>query len=73
MVDAVKYSIPLLAICVLLLGACSNKFESIPDEELADSMYECRTNKDQSPGMAIRCDNVARECKSRREAGRFVC
>jgi len=58
---------------LLSLGACSNKFESIPDEELADSMHECRAAPDQSPGMAIRCDNVARECARRREAGRFVC
>ena len=58
---------------VLLLGACTNKLESIPDEDLADTMHECRAESNQSPGMAIRCDNIARECARRREEGRFVC
>ena len=59
---------------LLLLAGCGNKkFEAIPDEDLADSMHECRMSQDQSPGMAIRCDNVARECERRRDAGRYVC
>ena len=62
-----------IAACLLSAAGCSNKFESIPDEELADSMYECRTSSNQSPGMAIRCDNVERECERRRDDGRFVC
>lgn len=65
-----------LAVClglIVVLGACSNKMESIADEDLADSMHECRAVTDQSPGMAIKCDNVARECSRRREEGRFVC
>ena len=55
------------------LSGCENKFASIPDNELADSMYECRTVQDQAPGMAIRCDNVRRECERRRDEGRYVC
>lgn len=62
-----------LSIVVAGLSGCSNKFESISDEELADRMYECHTVTEQSPGMAIMCDNVTRECKNRREAGHFVC
>lgn len=61
------------SIALLAMAGCDNKFASIPDEELADKMYECRTVNDQSPGMAIKCDNVERECKRRREEGRFVC
>lgn len=68
-----KYAGALIVVGPLVLAACSNKFESIPDDELADSMYECRTVQDQAPGMAIRCDNVRRECARRREAGRYVC
>jgi hypothetical protein len=67
------FGAPLVVASLLLLAGCSNKFESIPDEELADSMYECRTVQDQAPGMAMRFDNVARECKRRREEGRYVC
>ncbi len=60
-------------VLIPLLFACSNKLASVSDEDLADNMYECRTALDQSPGMAIRCDNVTRECKRRRDEGRFVC
>ena len=56
-----------------LLTACENKLEAIPDDELADTMHECRTVNDQSPGMAIKCDNIARECSRRRDEGKFVC
>ena len=63
----------MIAIAFVMLSGCTNKFESVPDEELADSMYMCRTEQDQAPGMAIRCDNVRRECARRRDNGRFVC
>ena len=36
-------------------------------------MHDCRMSQDQSPGMAIRCDNIERECERRREDGRYVC
>jgi len=62
-----------VGISLLWLYGCSNEFEEISDHDLADSMYECRSIQDQSPGMAIRCDNVVRECDRRREDGRFVC
>ncbi len=55
------------------LAGCSNKLAEVSDEDLADTMYECRSSQDQSPGMAIRCDNITRECKRRRDEGRFVC
>ncbi|MEM7099853.1 MAG: hypothetical protein AAF541_16420 [Pseudomonadota bacterium] len=57
----------------IVMTGCSNKLESIADEDLADTMHECRSAVDQSPGMAIRCDNITRECSRRREEGRFVC
>ena len=56
-----------------LLSACENKMGSIPDDELADIMHECRSVNEQSPGMAIKCDNIARECSNRREDGNYVC
>ncbi len=61
-----------MAVIVLVTG-CSNKLEAIADNELADTMHECRVTDSQSPGMAIRCDNIERECARRREEGRFVC
>lgn len=63
----------LLLTTLLALGACESKLSKLSDSELQDRMYECDTTIDQSPGMAIRCDNYRRECTRRREAGRFVC
>lgn len=61
-------------VALLALSGCGNKkFEAIPDDELADSMHDCRMSQDQSPGMAIRCDNIERECERRRDDGRYVC
>ena len=65
----------LLVVLAGLLGlaGCEGKLASLPDNELQDRMYECDTTLDQSPGMAISCDNYRRECGRRREEGRFVC
>ena len=63
----------LMLVIILSSVGCTNEFADISDNNLADSMHECRTTVDQSPGFAIRCDNVVRECKRRRDAGRYVC
>ena len=62
-----------IGVALLALSGCSSELESIPHDKLADTMHECRAGTDQSPGMAIRCDNIARECARRREEGKFVC
>ena len=65
---------PLFLVAALIASnGCSNDMAEIPDTELADSMYECRQTVDHSPGGAIRCDNIARECERRRNEGRYVC
>ena len=66
------------ALCLLLpltalLAGCESKLASLSDTELQDKMYECRSTTEQSPGMAISCDNYRRECARRRDAGNFVC
>jgi len=58
---------------VALLAGCEGKLASLSDTELQDRMLECRSTTEQSPGMAISCDNYRRECARRREAGNFVC
>lgn len=62
-----------LAAGLVALAGCEGKMASLTDHELQDRMYECNTTVDQSPGMAISCDNYRRECARRREQGRFVC
>lgn len=56
-----------------LIAGCEGKLAQMPDTELQDRMYECDSTAEQAPGMAISCDNYRRECKRRRDEGRFVC
>ena len=58
---------------VFLLGGCTSPFEDMPDNELADKVYACTSSTEQSPGFAIRCDNYKKECKRRRDEGKYVC
>lgn len=62
-----------MAAILLLLGGCDSKLASVADAELQDKVYECNSARNQSPGFAITCDNYRRECKRRRDEGRFVC
>ncbi|MEQ8783474.1 MAG: hypothetical protein RIE06_27745 [Roseibium album] len=63
----------LLVVGVTGLSACESRLAGLSDTDLQDRMYECNTTVDQSPGMAISCDNYRRECQRRRDEGRFVC
>ena len=63
---------------LVLLGAlgtagCDSRMSSLSDSELQDRVRECDATRNQSPGMAISCDNFRRECRKRREQGRYVC
>lgn len=55
------------------LAGCEGKLAGLSDSDLQDRIYECDSTTEQSPGMAISCDNYRRECKRRRDEGRFVC
>ena len=68
-----KFRVLFAAFSIFILAGCNNEAAKIPDNELADNIYACRTAVDQSPGFAIRCDNYKRECERRREEGRYVC
>jgi len=69
-----RLALPALLAGLAVLGGCGkSELEKLTDTELQDRMYECQTTVDQSPGMAISCDNYRRECERRREEGRFVC
>lgn len=65
--------IPWVLATTLLLAACEGSLGGMSDRELQEKAHECMTEQEQSPGMAIQCDNYRRECQRRRDAGRFVC
>lgn len=62
-----------LLTALLAMTACDGGMADMPDAELQDNIYECDSTSEQSPGMAIACDNYRRECRNRRDQGRFVC
>lgn len=60
---------------VILLSACGDsKFADLSGTELQDRYHRCENADSLSPGGAITCDNIRRECERRaEEIGRKVC
>jgi len=62
-----------LATLLMLSVACGSAMDSVTDTHLKEQASECAKGGEMNPGMAIQCGNVERECKRRRESGRFIC
>lgn len=62
-------------LCITALSACGDsKFADIPQSELQNRYSECENASSLSPGGAITCDNIRRECERRaKDKGRKVC
>lgn len=60
---------------VVTLPACSDgPYAKYSQSELQDAYSDCENRDSMSPGAAITCDNIRRECDSRaKEKGRKVC
>ncbi len=67
--------IMLALLSITLLSACGDsKFAEISQSELQNRYYECENADSLSPGAAITCDNIRRECERRaKDKGRKVC
>lgn len=63
----------LVALSVFVVSACESKFAALSDNDLQDKIFECNANLEPSPGKAVSCGNLMKECERRREEGRFVC
>lgn len=61
--------------CIIMLAGCSEgPYAGYSDSDLQDEYHKCENAGSLSPGGAIRCDNVRRECKSRaKDKGRTIC
>lgn len=62
-----------LTTLLVLSVACGSAMDSVSDTHLKEQASECAKGGEMSPGMAIQCGNVERECKRRREFGHFIC
>ncbi len=63
----------LIAAIGFVLVACGGKFAGMADDDLREKMGACGRIVQKSPGYAISCDNYTRECRNRRDEGRYVC
>lgn len=65
----------LCLLSAVVLSACGeSKFADLSGSELQDRYRECENASSLSPGAAISCDNIRRECENRADdAGRRVC
>lgn len=60
---------------IIFLSACGeSKFADLSQSELQNRYSECENASSLSPGAAITCDNIRRECEKRaKDKGRKVC
>lgn len=64
----------LSTICLSLTGCGEGPYANYSDSDLQDAHHRCENADSLSPGGAITCDNIRRECKSRaKEKGRTIC
>lgn len=57
-----------------LSGCGDSPYAKYSNSELQDAYSDCENRDSMSPGAAITCDNVRRECDSRaKEKGRKIC
>lgn len=66
-----KIHLPLLVSAILLSG-CDNKWENMPDDELAAKSSDCYGDSLSSAMIQV-CKNYERECERRRSNGIYIC
>ncbi|MFT7129850.1 MAG: hypothetical protein ACI89U_001968 [Gammaproteobacteria bacterium] len=66
-----KVHLPLIMLAIVLSG-CDNKWENMPDDELAAKSTDCYGDS-LSTAMIQVCKNYERECERRRSTGVYVC
>ena len=58
----------------LLVSCGDSQFADYSQSQLQDAYSDCENRDSMSPGAAITCDNIRRECDTRaKEKGRKVC
>lgn len=56
-----------------LLSACEGKFSNLSNQDLAEKAERCKNNDKPSPGAAVACGNILKECSRRRKEGNYAC
>lgn len=62
-----------IATSIALLSGCEGKFASLSNQELAEKAEACKNNDKPSPGAAVACGNILKECSRRRKDGNYAC
>ncbi|MFL0800803.1 MAG: hypothetical protein K6L80_10170 [Agarilytica sp.] len=57
----------------LLFSGCGSRMGSMSNQELAAKRDECVQRNPTSPGKVTACENIRKECESRRKEGNFAC
>ncbi len=60
-------------LCALFLCGCEGKMSGMSNQELAAKRDECVQRNPTSPGKVTACENIRKECESRRKEGNFAC
>ncbi|WP_045856158.1 hypothetical protein [Teredinibacter purpureus] len=65
--------LPTLLLTAALITGCEGGMSSMSNQELAAKNDECVTRSPSSPGKVTACENIRKECESRRKDGNFAC
>ncbi|MFL0803670.1 MAG: hypothetical protein K6L81_08115 [Agarilytica sp.] len=57
----------------LLFTGCEGGMSGMSNQELAAKRDECVQRNPTSPGKVTACENIRKECESRRKEGNFAC
>lgn len=55
------------------LVGCEGRMTKMSNQELAAKRDECVRRNPTNPGKVTACENIRRECESRRKDGNFAC
>ncbi len=57
----------------LFFAGCESRMSGMSNQELAAKRDECVQRNPTSPGKVTACENIRKECESRRKEGNFAC
>lgn len=68
----IRYVI-MIATLTLLYACGGGKLAGLSNEEIAAKQDACIRNAPTSPGRVTACENIRKECQSRRKKGNYAC
>ena len=63
----------IVSVGIMLSGCGKGGLADLPNSEIVAKNDECIRKQPTSPGRVTACENIRKECESRRKKGNFAC